>query len=390
MGNPRVRRAFDAIEAPHTQAAIISLASEFVRARSVNPSGDTRQVAELVAAACRTRGMAVETVDGGGHRHSVMVTTGLPNDAVALIINGHLDTVPAEAEDGWTTSPYSASQTGTRLVGRGTADAKGAIAAAIVAAGIYRESEPTSSVALHFVADEESGGKFGTALTMARTRHRPQWALVLEPTELRWCTEELSSGFLRAHASGIAGHASRVPQSSNPIAAVAEFVTALHDSEYPLQAQATMVNAGSAPNVVPARCDVIFDLRWSAAIPASDITTGVRAARDAVNARGHTRIEIDELGLEDGFAPDERIRPLTTAAAGLLGMQPTGGVFLASSDGRILSNQYQIPTIVVGPGALDVAHSVGEYVEMSALHDAARHYLAIMFASERLQTKETH
>jgi succinyl-diaminopimelate desuccinylase len=70
----------------------------------------------------------------------------------SLMLSGHLDVVPAQ-ESGWTHDPFTATQVGDRLIGRGTADMKGGLAAMVVAMLSLQRSAFKPRADLVFVAN---------------------------------------------------------------------------------------------------------------------------------------------------------------------------------------------------------------------------------------------
>ena len=79
--------------------------------------------------------------------------------ATTLIVNGHTDVVPAVAA-GWAHDPFDPEIADDRLYGRGSADMKGGVAAAICALDTLEAagSRAGCDIVFQFVADEERGG----------------------------------------------------------------------------------------------------------------------------------------------------------------------------------------------------------------------------------------
>lgn len=101
----------------------------------------------------------------------------------SLILNGHIDVVPAGDRTRWTHDPYGADEVDGRIYGRGTADQKIGIAAMLEAVAVLRDLglEPAGDVIVESVVNEELGGYNGTVATLARG-YVADAAIVTEPT----------------------------------------------------------------------------------------------------------------------------------------------------------------------------------------------------------------
>ncbi len=112
-----------------------------------------REALDLVLKTCEELGFRTENVDGyAGHAD---LGEGDTKDALAIL--GHLDVVPVG--DGWTKQPFSAEITDGKIFGRGTADDKGPVAAALYAMkAVQLSGVPLKrKVRLIVGTDEESG-----------------------------------------------------------------------------------------------------------------------------------------------------------------------------------------------------------------------------------------
>jgi acetylornithine deacetylase/succinyl-diaminopimelate desuccinylase-like protein len=165
----------------------------------------------------------------------------------ALVVHGHLDVVPAVAED-WSVDPFAGEIRDGMLWGRGAVDMKNMDAMILTAvADILRAGErPARDLVVTFFADEENGGVEGSALVV---RDRPEW--------FAGATEAISEvgGFsvdvgdrrayllqvgekallwLRLVARGAAGHGSRV-HPDNAVTRLAEAIAAVGRTEWPVR-----------------------------------------------------------------------------------------------------------------------------------------------------------
>src|SRR5882757_1563513 len=136
--------------------AVVALTRELVQIRSENPPGRETEVVDFLRGVFDSMGLGkgavVEPVPG---RQSLLVSTAdLARSAKpVLLINGHLDTVPVRP-DAWRHDPFGGDVHDGRLFGRGSADMKGGVAAAITALQVCRALglELPCEIAFHLVA----------------------------------------------------------------------------------------------------------------------------------------------------------------------------------------------------------------------------------------------
>src|SRR6185437_10685992 len=104
-------------------------------------------------------------------RNDVVGTLKGAGEGRSLILNGHVDVVPAGDPELWPNDPWSGSVADGRIWGRGSCDMKGGLAAGIAALRILRalELRPSGDVIFQAVVDEETGGP-GTRRAVERHR----------------------------------------------------------------------------------------------------------------------------------------------------------------------------------------------------------------------------
>ena len=147
-----------------------------------------RRCVEFTEELLRSLGFSIETWDVGPSAtfdaHPVVVATCRLLGGRSLAFNGHLDVVPVGDTSAWTHEPSGGEIANGRLYGRGAADMKGAIAAALYAAKAVLDEgfEPRGDISFHLVTDEEVVGN-GTREVAARAP-QPDAVVSVEPTNL--------------------------------------------------------------------------------------------------------------------------------------------------------------------------------------------------------------
>ncbi len=118
-------------------------------------------------------------------RQNVVATFKGTGGGASLLMNGHCDIVPPGDENAWTSPPFAATERGGLLYGRGTADMKGGLAAAILAVQFIKDMgyRFKGDIFIESVIDEEGGGN-GTIACCDRG-YRADGALLMEPTGLK-------------------------------------------------------------------------------------------------------------------------------------------------------------------------------------------------------------
>ncbi len=124
----------------------------------------------------------------------------------SLLLNGHIDVVPADAAEGWTSGPFSPEVRDGMLYGRGSCDMKGGIASMVVAAeALARRGVLAGDLIVATNTDEESSGAGGMAL--AERGVRADGGIVTEPTGFDTWISCRGSTYASITVPGRAGHA---------------------------------------------------------------------------------------------------------------------------------------------------------------------------------------
>jgi acetylornithine deacetylase len=334
---------------------VVDLLREIVRIPSV--SGDEAACRDALVAWLVARG--VEARAEG--RNVVAVVEGeaaRDDDARGLLLLTHVDVVPVGP--GWTRDPWGAVLEDGRVHGRGANDAKASVAAMAVATARANRAAMRGRVVLALVCDEETGGQ---GIEAVGARLAPYDAAVVgEPTGLDVCPGQ--RGLLRASvtARGRSCHASRPWEGSNAIEAAAHDVLAIQSLVRGAPTlQATMIQGGTTPNVIPGECVIQVDGRPT---PACDnermlaILTG--AVRGEVNVKSRRFTPVVH-------ARDARIARVALAASPSRTMRAFGGV----SD---LFHVRHVPGVVMGPGTSAASHAPDEWVAVEQVEAAATAY----------------
>lgn len=309
----------------------------------------------------------------------------------SLLLLGHADVV--SAGDGWTVDPFAAERKSGRIYGRGAADMKGGMAAAIAALEILAAAgiEIRGDVLLASVVDEEAGG-MGT-LALVDRGYRADGAIIPEPTDLT--IAPLCRGILWGRLT-IPGRASHIemPQphwrdggAVDAIALGREFLNAIDQINarwaespakrhsllpLPCQVCVSMLDAGEFPTAYAGQMRITFDAQY------------LPAERDERGLGGRVKAELEEeftriAGQHDWLrehppriewlvdadcaetSADHPLPRLMQEVARAAGAEGRMEGMSSHTDMGLLVNA-GIPTINFGPGAPVVAHQPDEHV----------------------------
>jgi acetylornithine deacetylase len=317
------------------------------------------------------------TSDASGEKANILATFG-PDAPGGIVLSGHTDVVPVDDQD-WASDPFVLASRDGRLHGRGAVDMKGFVAACLAAAPGWRASELRRPVHLALSYDEEIGCLGVPLLIADMVAHCPCPALAVigEPTQMRIGLSHRGFYGYRSVFRGRAAHssdpslgASAIEPAAALIAALASFGRAECDERSGTTVNIGKIAGGSAINIVPERCEVVWEFR-----PPDEAVVGVVLAEVEGLITGLSRdVTVETM-------PLARVLPLDCAAGSpAVGMvRELGGLWppIAMPFGTEAGffQQAGIPALVCGPGSIAQAHQPNEWIALAEI-DAADRFLA--------------
>jgi acetylornithine deacetylase len=347
---------------------VIELLKRLIAIPTENPGGDERRLAALLVDELGARGPdSVELVEVGEHACAV-ARWGTPR----LLVNAHIDTVPADA--GWQQDPWTPTVDGDWLVGLGSADTKGAIAAVL---GALERARPRD-VMVAFTGDEEFEGTCVRHLLESGALAGIERAIVCEPTGCRAGVRHRGVIGIRARLEGTGGHSSQADELPAPVAELARVAAAWFDwgrarrDQGPEGFRGTCMNiarleGGVAFNVIPKEARLTASLRPA---PGADPAAMVEELR-ALAAPATIELPL--------FHPTFATRDLA-AYRSLLGEIVDRPIDLGFWTEAAVLSAAGIDAVVFGPGDIARAHKADERVPIAELHRARDAFVKVFEA----------
>jgi acetylornithine deacetylase/succinyl-diaminopimelate desuccinylase-like protein len=232
---------------------VVELCQSLIRIDTTNPTSNERSAAEWVAEQLTDAGLSPEIYESEAGRASVVARwAGADSSRDALLLHGHLDVVPANADD-WQVDPFSGEIRDGCIWGRGAIDMKDmdAMLLAVLRDWVRQGKVPPRDVVFAFVADEEAGGTFGSHFLVDNHADLFEgcteavsevggYSMTIGGQRLYAIqTAEKGIAWLRLVANGRAGHGSML-NDDNAVTALAEAVARVGRHSFPIELSATV------------------------------------------------------------------------------------------------------------------------------------------------------
>jgi acetylornithine deacetylase/succinyl-diaminopimelate desuccinylase-like protein len=383
------------------QSNAVPLLRQLVALPSVEPTqtdrpdeiGGESRMADFFARYMSGLGFSVETQEVIPGRSNLLARRGPAAPRRTWLLEAHMDTVGI---DGMLHDPFAAEIRGGRLYGRGAADCKGPMAAAMDAlARIDLAALEARGDAILFLAAmaEETGNNGARAALPILPPHIDR-TIVLEPTETRVVHASKGIAALEIDFTGRSAHGSNPEVGLNAIRAAMEFARRLDAyaaaeaaaNRHPLVGAPSMnlgvIRGGIAPNVVPPSCHLELDWRVVPGEDIEDVKTALRRILDDLVHEGlclaATLRQTQQNAALLTSGDSALVRELL-AACRAAGLDSSPGGVRWCCDASVFSPR-SAETVVFGPGSIKQGHATVEYIDTAEL-DAASTALALLLST---------
>lgn len=350
---------------------------------TINPPGNEKRGALCLKEIFDREGIPCEVQDLGDNRANFIASFGEGNKI--LEYSGHLDVVPCVGN--WQHTAIGTTEEGELIYGRGACDMKGGVAAMCSAAiSMFRDKTPLNGqIRLTFVADEEDAN---LGMHAFLDSHKAATYTILgEPTDLHVAIAHRGVGRYYIDLLGHACHAALRSTEETAVAKAARAVMAIEDLNKQLESMThdvlpspsivvTMVQGYEKDNVVPGKVRLLVDFR---VLPGMTEPQTRKLVQDALDAHGIVGFELTKHFFMPG-GEVAQAHPFVSAcveqAEKLNERKEAPQAFGASCEQCFLVEAGSA-TVIIGPGSLDQAHTVDEFVEKAQLLRAAKLYREI-------------
>ena len=286
-----------------------------------------------------------------------------------LMLCAHIDTVdPCE---GYTFDPYKPENCPTDMIqGLGSND-DGASVVSMIA--VYRffshaigSGAGVKNLTLVLTCEEERSGKGGMTGLWDKRLSQIDYAIVGEPTGMKAATSERGLLVIDTTAHGVSGHAAR-NEGKNALYIALEDIERLRKHEFSkvspkmgrVNLNVTQINAGSAHNVIPDRCDFVIDIRPTEQYSNEEILQELQAICES---------ELKPRNLANRSSATKEDSPLQKTAERM-------GIETFSSATTSDWMRITCDAIKMGPGDSNRSHRKDEFVYTEEIRNAIGTYI---------------
>ncbi len=307
------------------------------------------------------------------------------NGKKPIILSGHTDVVPVSK--GWSTDPFKATIKGNKLFGRGSCDMKGFIACALAYAPVYSKANLDRNIHFSFTFDEETACQGAPLLIkeMSKRGIKDGICIVGEPTNMKIIDGHKGTNEYTTYFTGLAGHGSAPQKGVNTIEYAAKYINKLLEIRETLKTRTPKdsvfdppyttlqiggINGGIARNVIADKCHVDWELRPVVKEDGIWVNSEIdKFANETLlpemkKIHPESSIKKEIIGEIIGFNRDEKSEACELVSS-LTGDNSREVVSFGTEAG--LFQEIGISTVVCGPGSIEQAHKVDEYIVLDEL-----------------------
>ena len=303
-----------------------------------------------------------------------------------IILSGHTDVVPASAKE-WSSDPFLAKEKDNKIYGRGSCDMKGFIACSLALAPYFASQNLKKPIHFSFTYDEETACQ-GAPIMIKEIKKRNincSICIVGEPTNMKAIQAHKGCYEYSTHFNGLAGHGSAPDKGVNAVEYATRFINKLMELRMELKKrepknsvftppyttlQIGRIKGGLARNVIADQCVVDWELRPVVPEDGEFVNKRMDAyVKDVLlpemkKVYPKADIKKEIIGEIIGFNKEENSDAINLVC-NLTGDNSRDVVSFGTEAG--LFQEIGISTVVCGPGSIEQAHKIDEYVSFDQL-----------------------
>ena len=302
-----------------------------------------------------------------------------------IILSGHTDVVPVSK--GWSTDPFKATIKNEKLYGRGSCDMKGFIACTLAYAPVLTKSNLDRDIHFCYTFDEETAC-IGAPLLIKELKKRNiknGICIIGEPTNMKIIDAHKGMNEYTIHFGGLAGHSSKPHMGVNAIEYASRYINKLLDIRKELKKRAPKdcifdpphstlsiggISGGIAHNVIADKCKVEWETRPVNKEDGEFVTHEIdkfvneELLPDMKKVFPESFIKKEIIGEVIGFEKLDESEACEFVAS-ITGDNSREVVSFGTEAG--LFQEVGISTVVCGPGSIEQAHKIDEFIELNEL-----------------------
>ena len=307
------------------------------------------------------------------------------NGKKPIILSGHTDVVPVSK--GWSSDPFTATIKNEKLYGRGSCDMKGFIACTLAFAPIFKESNLDRDIHFCYTFDEETAC-IGAPLLIKELKKRDiknGICIIGEPTNMKIIDAHKGMNEYTVHFGGLAGHSSKPHMGVNAIEYASRYINKLLELRQELIKRAPKdcifdpphstlsiggISGGIAHNVIADKCKVEWETRPVNKADGDFVTKEIekfvseKLLPDMKKVFPNSYIKKEIIGEVVGFEKLDESEACEFVAS-ITGDNSREVVSFGTEAG--LFQEVGISTVVCGPGSIEQAHKIDEFIELNEL-----------------------
>ena len=307
------------------------------------------------------------------------------NGKKPIILSGHTDVVPVSK--GWSTDPFKATIKNEKLYGRGSCDMKGFIACTLAYAPILTKSNLDRDIHFCYTFDEETAC-IGAPLLIKELKKRNiknGICIIGEPTNMKIIDAHKGMNEYTIHFGGLAGHSSKPHMGVNAIEYASRYINKLLEIRKELKKRAPKdcifdpphstlsiggISGGIAHNVIADKCKVEWETRPVNKEDGEFVTHEIdkfvneELLPDMKKVFPESFIKKEIIGEVIGFEKLDESEACEFVAS-ITGDNSREVVSFGTEAG--LFQEVGISTVVCGPGSIEQAHKIDEFIELNEL-----------------------
>ena len=308
-----------------------------------------------------------------------------PNGKKPIILSGHTDVVPVSK--GWTNDPFTATIKDDKLYGRGSCDMKGFIACTLAYAPIFKESNLDRDIHFCYTFDEETAC-IGAPLLIKELKKRDiknGICIIGEPTKMKIIDAHKGMNEYTIHFGGLAGHSSKPHLGVSAVEYASRYVNKLLEIRKELKKRGPKdcifdpphstlsiggIKGGIAHNVIADKCSVEWETRPVTKEDAEFVTNEIdKFANETLlpemqKVFPDSFIKKEVIGEVVGFDRLDQSEACEFVSS-ITGDNSREVVSFGTEAG--LFQEVGISTVVCGPGSIEQAHKIDEFIELDEI-----------------------